>query len=122
MRAEALTYLARTNHALATTQSLQSAFQQYQEASRLDKQAALPILGLAQLTLLNASYRANAAALGMGLLEDALKLAPGWVDALQVGYVVTAVLSCMLMSRFEIVRLSFQPRRIPSASSAIPYI
>lgn len=49
------------------------------QACKLDPKAALPLLGLAQMNLLQ-KENTNA----VTLLENALQLSPGWNDALMV--------------------------------------
>ncbi len=56
------------------------------QASKLNPKAALPLLGLAQMSLVAKEYT-NA----ITLLEKALQLHPGWNDALMVSHVSAAL-------------------------------
>ncbi|KAK9810525.1 hypothetical protein WJX72_012163 [[Myrmecia] bisecta] len=76
MRAQCLTYMARASHALG---DMREAFRCYQQASQLDPKLPLPMLGLAQLNLLQGEH-VNA----VSLLEKSLAEVPSWDDALTV--------------------------------------
>ncbi|KAK9844132.1 hypothetical protein WJX81_005444 [Elliptochloris bilobata] len=67
---------ARAHHAAGR---LADAYRCYQQASKLDARLPLPLLGMAQMNLLQKEFT-NAAS----LLETALQRVPGWVDALKV--------------------------------------
>ena len=66
---------ARAHHAVGR---LVDAYRCYQQASKLDARLPLPLLGMAQMNLLQKEFT-NAAS----LLETALQRVPGWVDALK---------------------------------------
>lgn len=67
---------ARAHHAAGR---LADAYRCYQQASKLDARLPLPLLGMAQMNLLQKEFT-NAAS----LLETALQRVPGWEDALKV--------------------------------------
>eukprot|EP00884_Botryococcus_braunii_P015610 jgi/Botrbrau1/2732/Bobra.0164s0012.1 len=78
VQADSFTVVARANHAMG---NYNDAYRSYQQASKLDAQAPLPLYGLAQLSLLQHSGEHTNA---ISLLENALTHVPGWIDALKV--------------------------------------
>ena len=66
------------------------------QASKLSPKAALPLLGLAQVNLLD-KETTNA----ITLLENALQHSPGWNDALMVGPSLAAVSQVMHLSELS---------------------
>lgn len=73
------------------------------QANKLNPKAALPLLGLAQMNLLQ-KENTNA----ITLLENALQLQPGWNDALMVSHFQSISIDAATSLSF-LLQLKFSP-------------